>query len=198
LYFRTLHRRFDWMVFGGHTTARAVYVTVPLTFRVHLPPMFHYNNRAKIDQKSRKIMIKKLLVWCVDPPKDRVISMFAGLFTNHDCTHSPTMTEKLSHLHSFWNDVTRSYVWFKTSSEPSPCGWMIVWVLDRWASEFFTWSYENRNWRLPLSTLRHRLWDSSCSCSLMQSLCLWASKSHHHNDVVDQQERVRHLRPYSQ
>jgi hypothetical protein len=27
---------------------------------------------------------KKILVWCVDPPEDRVISMFAGLLGNHD------------------------------------------------------------------------------------------------------------------
>ena len=31
---------------------------------------------------------KKLLVWCDDPPEDRVISMFAGLLTNHDCAHN--------------------------------------------------------------------------------------------------------------
>ena len=31
---------------------------------------------------------KKLLVWCFDPPEDRVISMFAGLLANHDRVHS--------------------------------------------------------------------------------------------------------------
>jgi hypothetical protein len=27
---------------------------------------------------------KKILVWCDDPPEDRVISIFAGCLTNHD------------------------------------------------------------------------------------------------------------------
>jgi hypothetical protein len=30
---------------------------------------------------------KKLLGWCDDPPKDRVISIFAGCHTNHDRAH---------------------------------------------------------------------------------------------------------------
>jgi hypothetical protein len=29
--------------------------------------------------------------WCVDPPEDRVISMFAGLLANHDRVHSLRM-----------------------------------------------------------------------------------------------------------
>jgi hypothetical protein len=53
---------------------------------------------------------------------------------------------------------------------------MIVWVLGRWVSEICTWPSENTSWRSPLRALRHRLWDSSCSCSLTQSLCLWASR----------------------
>jgi hypothetical protein len=76
-------------------------------------------------------------------------------------------------VRAFWNDTTRTYVSCKTSSEPSPCVLMIVWVLGRRASEICTWSY--RSWWLQLQALRHRLWDSSCSCSLTQSLCLWAS-----------------------
>jgi hypothetical protein len=36
-----------------------------------LPPMFHHNNRGKIDENPRKIIIfvktKKLLVWFDDP-----------------------------------------------------------------------------------------------------------------------------------
>ena len=59
-----------------------------------LPPMFHHNNRGKIDETPRKIKIfrktKKLLVWFDDPPKDQVISLFAGLLDNHDRTHNPT------------------------------------------------------------------------------------------------------------
>ncbi len=31
---------------------------------------------------------KKLLVWCDDPPKGRVISMFAGCLANHDHAHN--------------------------------------------------------------------------------------------------------------
>ena len=30
---------------------------------------------------------KKLLVWCDDPPEDRLISVFAGCLVNHDLTH---------------------------------------------------------------------------------------------------------------
>jgi hypothetical protein len=52
--------------------------------------MFHHNNREKIDEKSRKIMIfakKKILVLCDDPPEDRLISIFTGCLANHDRTH---------------------------------------------------------------------------------------------------------------
>jgi hypothetical protein len=31
---------------------------------------------------------KKILVWCYDPPEDRVISIFAGCLANHDRAHS--------------------------------------------------------------------------------------------------------------
>ena len=31
---------------------------------------------------------KKILVWCDDPPEDRVISIFAGCLANHDRAHS--------------------------------------------------------------------------------------------------------------
>jgi hypothetical protein len=54
--------------------------------------MFHHNNRGKIDYYSSKIMIfakkQKILVWCDDPPEDRVISIVAGCLANHDRTHS--------------------------------------------------------------------------------------------------------------
>ena len=33
---------------------------------------------------------KKILVWCDDPPEDRVISIFAGCLANHDRAHSPS------------------------------------------------------------------------------------------------------------
>jgi len=33
---------------------------------------------------------KKILVWCDDPPEDRVISIVAGCLANHDRAHSPT------------------------------------------------------------------------------------------------------------
>ncbi len=64
-------------------------------------------------------------------------------------------------VRAFWNDATRTYVWCKASSEPSPCGLMIVWALVRRASEICTCPY--RSWWLPLRALRHRLWDSPCS-----------------------------------
>ena len=32
---------------------------------------------------------KKILVWCDDPPEDRVISIVAGCLANHDRAHSP-------------------------------------------------------------------------------------------------------------
>jgi hypothetical protein len=35
---------------------------------------------------------KKLLVWCDDPPEDRVISIVAECLTNHDRTHSPSVS----------------------------------------------------------------------------------------------------------
>ena len=65
--------------------------------RVYHVRMFHHNNRGKIDLKSRKIMIfakikKKILVWCDDPPEDRVISIVAGCLANHDRAHSPSVT----------------------------------------------------------------------------------------------------------
>ncbi len=57
-----------------------------------LPPMFHHNNRGKIDENPRRIMIfvKKKNSWygSMTPPEDRVISLFAGLLTNHDRVHS--------------------------------------------------------------------------------------------------------------
>jgi hypothetical protein len=31
---------------------------------------------------------KKILVWCDDPPEDRVISIVAGCLANHDRAHS--------------------------------------------------------------------------------------------------------------
>ena len=33
---------------------------------------------------------KKILVWCDDPPEDRVISIVAGCLANHDRAHSLT------------------------------------------------------------------------------------------------------------
>ena len=86
----------------------------------------------------------------------------------------------------FWIDTTRRYYSFKGPSESSPYVLMIVWALVRWVSE----SCMNRNWRLTvLRSLRYRLWDSSCSCSLTH----FFYESCHRNDVVDQQEWVRHL-----
>jgi hypothetical protein len=39
-----------------------------------------------------KIKIKiQFLVWCDDPPEDRVISIFAGCLANHDRAHSLTL-----------------------------------------------------------------------------------------------------------
>jgi hypothetical protein len=54
-----------------------------------LPPMFHHNNRGKIDENPRKIF-RIFFFWYgpMTPPEDRVISMFTGLLTNHDRTHS--------------------------------------------------------------------------------------------------------------
>jgi hypothetical protein len=54
--------------------------------------------------------------------------------------------------------------------------WWSYGSLGRWVSEICTWPCENTCWRSPLWALRHRLWDSSCSCSLTQSLCLWDSR----------------------
>ena len=65
-----------------------------------LPPMFHHNNRGKIDETPRKIMIfvKKKNSWygSMTPPEDRVISMFAELLVNHDSAHSQVF-HALSH-----------------------------------------------------------------------------------------------------
>jgi hypothetical protein len=33
------------------------------------------------------------LVWCDDPPEDRVISIVAGCLANHDRAHSPVLTQ---------------------------------------------------------------------------------------------------------
>ena len=77
---------------------------------------------------------------------------------------------------AFWIDSTRRYYSCKGPSEPSPSDLMIVWSLDRWSSKFSTSLCENRSWWLSLRALRHRLWDSTCSCSLTQSLCLWSCR----------------------
>jgi hypothetical protein len=37
---------------------------------------------------KKKIFQKKILVWCDDPPEDRVISIVAGCLANHDRAHS--------------------------------------------------------------------------------------------------------------
>ncbi len=66
---------------------------------------------------------------------------------------------------------------------------MIVWVLDRWVSEICTWPCENTRWWLPLRALRNRLWDSSCSCSTTQSLCLWASRITTMTPLINKNER---------
>ena len=53
--------------------------------------MFHHNNRGKIDETPRKIMIfvkkKNSCHGSMTPPEDRVIALFAGLLTNHDLPH---------------------------------------------------------------------------------------------------------------
>ncbi len=90
---------------------------------------------------------------------------------------------------ALWIDTTRRYYSCKGPSEPSPWGLMIVWVLDRLVSEICTWSCENTNWRLPLRAWWHRLWDSSCSCSLTQSLCLWASRITAMTPLINKNER---------
>ncbi len=72
--------------------------------------------------------------------------------------------------------------------KPSPFGLMIVWTLVRWASKLYTWPFENRTWWLSWSSLRHRLWDSSCSCSLTQSLCLWASRIDTMTSLINKNE----------
>jgi hypothetical protein len=38
---------------------------------------------------------KKILVWCDDPPEDRVISIVAGCLANHDRAHSPLHFRKI-------------------------------------------------------------------------------------------------------
>jgi hypothetical protein len=64
--------------------------------------LFHHNNRAIIDQKSRKIKIfakkTKKMVWCDDPPEDRVISIFAGCLANHDRAHSQIEQDSTSNV----------------------------------------------------------------------------------------------------
>ncbi len=51
-----------------------------------------------------KIKIKiKFLVWCDDPPEDRVISIFAGCLANHDRTHSLIITRDYFTTFSYTN-----------------------------------------------------------------------------------------------
>ncbi len=66
---------------------------------------------------------------------------------------------------------------------------MIVWTLGRRASEICTCPCENTSWWLPLRSLRHRLWDLSCSFSLTQSLCLWASRIAVMTPLINKNER---------
>ncbi len=66
---------------------------------------------------------------------------------------------------------------------------MIVWALVRWASEICTCPCENTRWRLSLWALRKTLWDSSCSWSLTQSLCLWASRITTMTPLINKNER---------
>jgi hypothetical protein len=75
-------------------------------------------------------------------------------------------------VRGFWIDTTRRYSSWKGPSEVIPIRFDDR--VDKWGSKFCTWTCENRKWWLPLRALRHRLWDSSCSCSLTQSLCLWS------------------------
>jgi hypothetical protein len=58
-------------------------------------------------------------------------------------------------VRAFWNDATSSYVCCKASSEPSPCGLMIVWALGRRASKLCICPCMNRSWRHL-----YRLWNS--------------------------------------
>jgi hypothetical protein len=63
--------------------------------------MFHRNNRGKIWLKIEKnhdfCKNKKILVWCDDPPEDRVISIVAGCLANHDRAHSPNENQSDSY-----------------------------------------------------------------------------------------------------
>ncbi len=34
------------------------------------------------------MIFTKIVIWCDDPPEDRVISIFAGCLANHDRAHS--------------------------------------------------------------------------------------------------------------
>jgi hypothetical protein len=77
----------------------------------------------------------------------------------------------------------------KDLRKASPFGLMIVWVSDRWESEICTWTCENTNWWLSLWPLRYRLWDSTCSCSLTQFLCLWASHITTMTPLINKNER---------
>jgi hypothetical protein len=47
-----------------------------------------WKNCLKIEKNHDFCKKKKFLVWCDDPPEDRVISIFAGCLANHDRAHS--------------------------------------------------------------------------------------------------------------
>ena len=52
--------------------------------RVYVSPQQPWKNWLKIEKNHDFWKEKKILVWCDDPPEDRVISIFAGCLTNHD------------------------------------------------------------------------------------------------------------------
>ncbi len=59
-----------------------------------------------------------------------------------------------------YSDNCRGYVSFTGTSELTPCDLMIAWSSDWRASKLCIRLYRNRSWRLPLRTLRHRMWNS--------------------------------------
>ena len=88
-----------------------------------------------------------------------------------------------------YSDNCRGYASFKGSSELTPCTLMISWASDWRVSKPCTWQCENRSWWLPLWVFRHRMWDSPCSCSLTQFLCLWVSRITSMTSLINKNDR---------
>jgi hypothetical protein len=62
-------------------------VFVPGRSRTVQTHVFSENYCSVFVQKNHDFCKKEILVWCDDPPEDRVISIFAGCLVNHDHTH---------------------------------------------------------------------------------------------------------------